>query len=106
MDMSGEYRIPASRERVWEALNDPEILKQAIPGCESLEKVGENELEAQVKAKIGPVSAKFAGKVTLSDLNPPESYRIGGEGKGGAAGFAKGGANVTLTEDGDDTILR
>lgn len=106
MDMSGEYRIQAPRDRVWAALNDPDILKQAIPGCESLEKVGENELEAQVKAKIGPVSAKFGGKVTLSDLNPPESYRISGEGKGGAAGFAKGGANVTLSEDGDATVLR
>lgn len=106
MDMSGEYRIPAPRERVWAALNDPEILKQAIPGCEKLEQVGENELEALVKARIGPVSAKFAGKVTLSDLNPPESYRIGGEGKGGAAGFAKGGANVTLSEEGAETILR
>ena len=106
MDMTGEYRIPAPRERVWAALNDPEILKQAIPGCETLNKVSDTELEAQVRAKIGPVSAKFAGKVTLGDLNPPESYRSSGEGKGGAAGFAKGGANVSLAEDGATTILR
>ncbi len=106
MDMTGEYRIPAPRQRVWEALNDPEILKAAIPGCEELNKVGDDELEARVKAKVGPVSATFTGKVTLSDLNPPASYRISGEGKGGAAGFAKGGAEVNLTEDGSDTILR
>lgn len=106
MDMTGEYRIPAPRQRVWEALNDPEILKAAIPGCEELNKVGDDDLEARVKAKVGPVSATFTGKVTLSDLNPPESYRISGEGKGGAAGFAKGGAEVNLTEDGSGTILR
>jgi carbon monoxide dehydrogenase subunit G len=106
MDMTGEYRIPAPRQRVWEALNDPAILKAAIPGCEELNKVGDNELEARVKAKVGPVSATFTGKVTLNDLNPPESYRIAGEGKGGAAGYAKGGAEVNLAEDGADTILR
>ncbi|SNB62955.1 hypothetical protein SAMN07250955_103220 [Arboricoccus pini] len=106
VDVSGEYRIQAPRGQVWAALNDPNILKQAIPGCESFERTGENELEAKVKARIGPINARFAGKITLSDLNPPESYRIGGEGKGGVAGFAKGGANVTLSEDGDGTILR
>ena len=106
MDMTGEYRIPAPRQRVWEALNDPETLKAAIPGCEELNKLSDNEMEAKVRAKVGPVSATFTGKVTLSDLNPPESYRISGEGKGGAAGFAKGGAEVNLTEDGSDTILR
>ncbi len=106
MDMTGEYRIPAPRQRVWEALNDPAILKAAIPGCEELNKVGDNELEARVKAKVGPVSATFTGKVTLNDLNPPESYRIAGEGKGGAAGYAKGGAEVNLAEDGAGTILR
>lgn len=106
MDMTGEYRIPAPRQRVWEALNDPATLKAAIPGCEELNKVGDNELEARVKAKVGPVSATFTGKVTLNDLNPPESYRIAGEGKGGAAGYAKGGAEVNLAEDGSDTILR
>ena len=106
MDMTGEYRIPAPRQRVWEALNDPEILKAAIPGCEELNKLSDHELDARVKAKVGPVSATFTGKVTLNDLNPPVSYRIAGEGKGGAAGFAKGGAEVNLAEDGTDTILR
>jgi hypothetical protein len=106
MDMTGEYRIPAPRQRVWEALNDPEVLKAAIPGCEELNKVSDNELEAKVRAKVGPVSATFTGKVTLNDLNPPTSYRIAGEGKGGAAGYAKGGAEVNLAEDGAATILR
>jgi carbon monoxide dehydrogenase subunit G len=106
MDMSGEYRIPAPRQRVWEALNDPEILKASIPGCEELNRLSDRDLEAKVRAKVGPVSATFNGKVTLSDLNPPESYRIAGEGKGGAAGFAKGGADVALAEDGTETILR
>lgn len=105
MDFSGEYRIPAPRQKVWEALNDPAILQQAIPGCESLEKTGDNELKASVRMRIGPVSAKFGGKVTLSDFDPPASYRISGEGQGGAAGFAKGGAVVKLAEDGTDTVL-
>ncbi len=107
MDMTGEYRIPASRQRVWEMLNDPEVLAKAIPGCESLTKLSDTELEAKVKAKVGPVSATFAGKVRLEDLNPPQSYTIVGEGSGGVAGFAKGGAKVQLLEDGPDaTILR
>ncbi len=106
MDMTGEYRIPAPRQRVWEALNDPEILRQAIPGCEQLDKVSEQEMTARVKAKVGPVSATFSGRVTLGDLNPPESYTISGEGSGGVAGFAKGGARVNLAEDGADTVLR
>lgn len=106
MDMTGEYRIPAPRQRVWEALNDPDILKAAIPGCEELHKISDRELEARVKAKVGPVSATFGGKVTLQDLNPPESYTIQGEGKGGAAGFARGGASVQLEEAGTDTVLR
>ncbi len=105
MEMTGEYRIPASRETVWEALNDPEILKICIPGCEELIKESETEMTAKVKTRVGPVSAKFAGKVTLSEINPPESYRISGEGQGGVAGFAKGGAVVKLAEDGDGTIL-
>ncbi|MEO1088686.1 MAG: carbon monoxide dehydrogenase subunit G [Acidobacteriota bacterium] len=105
MEMSGEYRIDAPRERVWDALNDPEVLKECIPGCESMERTADNEFTAKVKAKVGPVSARFAGTVTLSDLNPPESYRISGEGKGGAAGFAKGGATVKLSEDGGQTVL-
>jgi hypothetical protein len=99
MDMTGEYRIPAPREQVWAALNDPEILKASLPGCETLERVSDHEFAATVAAKVGPVRAKFNGQVTLSDLNPPESYKISGEGKGGAAGFAKGGAEVRLVEE-------
>jgi len=106
MDMTGEYRISAPREKVWDALNDPEILKQSIPGCQELIKASDTELTAKVSTKVGPVSAKFTGKVTLSDINPPESYKISGEGQGGVAGFAKGGAEVSLEEDGSETILR
>ena len=106
MDMTGDYRIPAPREKVWEALNDPEILKQSIPGCEELEKVSDTELTAKVSTKVGPVSAKFTGKVTLSDINPPQGYKITGEGQGGVAGFAKGGAEVELLEDGSETVLK
>jgi len=106
MEMSGEQRIPAPRSVVWEALNDPEVLKASIPGCESLERNEAGDgFDAQVRAKVGPVSAKFAGTVTLSDINPPESYTISGEGKGGAAGFAKGGAKVSLTEAEGETLL-
>ncbi len=105
MQMTGEYRIAAPRETVWTALKDPAVLKQCIPGCEELEKTSDTEFSAKVKAKVGPVSAKFAGSVTLSDLKPPESYKISGEGKGGAAGFAKGRATVTLAEDGGATLL-
>ena len=105
MDMTGEYRIPAPRERVWAALNDPETLKASLPGCQSLEKLSDHEFAATVVAKVGPVQAKFNGNVTLSNLNPPESYTISGEGKGGAAGFAKGGADVRLIEEGDVTVL-
>ncbi|WP_117195346.1 SRPBCC family protein [Rhizobium terrae] len=106
MDMGGEERIAAPREVVWAALNDPEILRQCIPGCQTLEQKSPTELAATVKLKIGPVSASFSGEVTLSDINPPESYTISGEGKGGIAGFAKGSATVTLVEDGSDTLLR
>ncbi|KQY13315.1 SRPBCC family protein [Rhizobium sp. Root482] len=105
MDMQGEERIAARRETVWAALNDPDILRQCIPGCQSLELKSPTELSASVKLKIGPVSASFAGDVILSNINAPESYTISGEGKGGIAGFAKGGADVTLTEDGDETVL-
>lgn len=105
MEMSGEYRIPASREEVWAALNDPEKLKEAIPGCESVNKLSDTELEAVATAKVGPVKAKFKGKVNLEDLDPPNGYTIRGEGSGGAAGFAKGLAKVKLTEDGDATLL-
>ncbi|WP_425456780.1 SRPBCC family protein [Denitrobaculum tricleocarpae] len=103
--MTGEYRLNASREAVYDALNDPEILKQCIPGCEEIEKTSDTEMTAKVVAKVGPVKAKFNGAVTLSDLNRPESYSISGEGKGGAAGFAKGGAKVRLEEDGEGTLM-
>lgn len=106
MDMTGEYRIPAPRDKVWAALNDAETLKASIPGCESLEKTGDDAFTAKVVAKVGPVKAKFSGDVKLLNINPPESYTISGEGKGGAAGFAKGGADVKLADDGEGgTIL-
>lgn len=105
MDLTGEYRIPAARQDVWEALNDPEVLKQCIDGCQELSKDSDTQFSAKVTAKVGPVKAKFSGKVTLSDLDPPNGYKISGEGQGGVAGFAKGGATVKLTEDGADTVL-
>ena len=105
MDMSGERRIPAPREKVWAALNNPEILRTSIPGCESLERLEDNSLKATASVKVGPISAKFAGKVQLLDLDPPNGYRIEGEGQGGVAGFAKGGAVVKLTADGAATLL-
>ena len=107
MEMTGEFHIPAPRERVWQALNDPETLKQAIPGCREIEKVSDTEFTAKVVAKVGPVSASFGGKINLSDLDPPRAYTISGEGSGGVAGFAKGSAKVNLDEDsGDTTVLR
>lgn len=106
MEMQGEYRIPARREQVWAALNDPEILKACIPGCETLEQTSDTGFAATVALKVGPVRAKFAGAVELSDIDPPNGYTISGEGKGGAAGFAKGGAKVDLAEDGEETVLR
>ena len=96
--MSGERVLPADKATVWARLNDAETLKAAIPGCESLEKLSDTELQAVAKVKIGPVSARFKGKVNLTDMDPPNSYRISGQGEGGIAGFAKGGANVRLTE--------
>jgi carbon monoxide dehydrogenase subunit G len=96
--MSGERVLPADKATVWARLNDPETLKAAIPGCESLEKLSDTELQAVAKVKIGPVSARFKGKVNLTDMDPPNSYRISGQGEGGIAGFAKGGANVRLTD--------
>jgi carbon monoxide dehydrogenase subunit G len=105
MELKGEYRIPASREHVWALLNDPETLRACIPGCESLERTGDNGFAARVTTKIGPVKATFTGEVAITDMVPPESYRISGEGKGGVAGFASGGANVRLAPDGDGTLL-
>lgn len=106
MDVDGEERIAAPREVVWRALNDPEILRQCIPGCQSLEKTSPTELVTTVRIKIGPVGASFSGEITLSNIHAPESYTISGEGKGGIAGFGKGAADVVLIEDGDETILR
>ncbi|MBY0337473.1 MAG: carbon monoxide dehydrogenase subunit G [Acetobacteraceae bacterium] len=107
MEMTGERRIPAPREQVWQALNDPEVLKAAIPGCEQIEKQSETDMTARVSIKIGPMAAKFTGKVRLENLNPPESYTIAGEGNGGAMGFAKGGADVRLEAVGpSETVLR
>ena len=105
MDMTGEFRIPAPRQQVWEGLNDPYILKECIPGCQTIEKLSDTEFAAKVLAQVGPVKANFAGKVTLSDLDPPQSYTIAGEGSGGVAGFAKGSAKVNLAEDGGATLL-
>jgi uncharacterized protein len=105
MEMTGEFRIPAPRQRVWEGLNDPEILKSSIPGCQTIEKLSDTEFTAKVLAQVGPVKANFGGKVTLSDLQPPQSYTIAGEGTGGVAGFAKGSAKVNLDEDGGATVL-
>jgi len=106
MEMHGERRIPAPREAVWAALNDPEVLKTCLPGCEEIEKLSDTEFAAKVTARVGPVKARFAGKVTLTDLDPPSGYRINGEGSGGVAGFAKGGATVALTEENGETVLR
>ena len=104
--MSGEVVLPADKATVWARLNDAETLKASIPGCESLEKLSDTELQAVAKVKIGPVSARFKGKVNLTDLDPPNSYRISGQGDGGIAGFAKGGANVRLADaDGGGTRL-
>jgi uncharacterized protein len=98
MTMSGEALLPAPRADVWAKLNDPEVLKACIPGCEELEKVSDTEFRATVKTKIGPVSARFKGRVNLTDMDPPAGYKIVGEGEGGVAGFAKGGATIRLAE--------
>jgi hypothetical protein len=106
MELQDEQSIAASRDRVFEALNDPEILRQCIPGCEALTKRSDHEMDATVSMKVGPIKAKFNGSVTLNNLNPPEGYSITGEGSGGGAGYAKGGADVFLIEDGLSTILQ
>ena len=106
MQMNDSQRIPASKATVWASLNDPEILRRCIPGCQSLEMASPTEMVATVVLKVGPVKATFSGKVTLSDLDPPNSYRISGEGSGGVAGFAKGGAVVRLeSESAEVTVL-
>jgi carbon monoxide dehydrogenase subunit G len=105
MDMNGERLIAAPKTAVWAALNDPEVLRACIPGCERLELVSETEMTAAASVKLGPVAAKFTGKLTLSDLDPPNGYRLSGEGRGGPAGFAKGGAQVQLTDQPDGGTL-
>jgi uncharacterized protein len=105
MDMTGERRIEAPRQTVWQALNDPAVLKASIPGCETLEKLSDTDMKATAAVKIGPIAARFNGTVHLSDMDPPNGYTIGGEGQGGVAGFAKGGAKVRLEDAGDGTLL-
>src|SRR5215467_13963128 len=105
MTMNGEVQLAASRQSVWDKLNDPAVLKACIPGCEELEKTDDHGFRATAKMKVGPVSARFKGKVNLSDLDPPNGYKISGEGEGGVAGFAKGGATVVLTPKDGGTLL-
>lgn len=105
MEMSASHRITAPRQQIWDALNDPNVLKASIRGCESLERTSHDSFAATVVVKVGPIKAKFQGAVQLTDINAPNGYTIVGEGKGGVAGFAKGRAFVRLTEDGDETIL-
>jgi carbon monoxide dehydrogenase subunit G len=99
MEMTGEQLVPAPQDKTWQALNDPEVLKACVPGCESITLTGENQYEVVMVARVGPVSAKFKGKLALSDIKPPSSYSISFEGQGGPAGFAKGGAKVNLTSE-------
>ena len=106
MEMSGEQLIPVPQARVWEGLNDPEVLKASIPGCESVERVSDTEYKVAITASVGPVRAKFNGKLLLADVNPPTSYRLSFEGSGGAAGFGKGGAQVGLAPEGAGTRLK
>ncbi len=106
MELEDEIRISAPRDRVYAGLNDPETLKRCIPGCDELIKHSDTELEAKVVLKIGPVKAKFSGNVILDPINPPEKFSLTGEGNGGIAGFAKGGAEVELIEEGNETVLK
>ncbi len=105
MEMTGEQMIPASQSDTWAALNDPEVLKACVPGCEAIDRVSDNEYMVQMTARVGPVSAKFKGRLLLSDIKPPDSYSLAFEGQGGVAGFAKGGAQVSLAPDGHGTRL-
>ena len=105
MTMTGEVQLAAPRQTVWEKLNDPEVLKATIPGCESLEKTSDTSFQAVAVTKIGPVKAKWKGKVNLTDLDPPNGYKIVGEGEGGVAGFAKGAADVRLSDKDGGTLL-
>jgi carbon monoxide dehydrogenase subunit G len=103
MEMTGEQQIPVSQEKTWQALNDVDVLKACIPGCESIAQSGENEYDVVLTAKVGPVSARFKGKLKLSDISPPQSYNLAFEGQGGVAGFARGSAQVNLTPEGDNS---
>jgi uncharacterized protein len=105
MDLVGERRLPVDRDTAWRALNDPERLRAAIPGCEAMERTGDNQYRVEITASLGPVRAKFRGRLTLEDVVPPESYTLRFEGEGGAAGFAKGNARVTLAQEGSATLL-
>lgn len=105
MEMTGEQLIPLSQAETWKALNDPAVLKDCVPGCESIERTGDNEFDVVLTAKVGPVSAKFKGKMTVTDSDPPRAYTLSFEGQGGVAGFAKGAANVALTPEGGNTRL-
>lgn len=105
MTMNGEVQLAAPRNVVWEKLNDAEVLKQCIPGCEELNKTSDTEFQAIATIKIGPVKAKFKGRVHLSDLDPPNGYKISGDGEGGVAGFAKGAATVKLSDKDGGTLL-
>ena len=106
MKMNGEFRVPTDRETVWRALNDPEVLKDCLPGCQEIEKTSDTEMTATLTIKVGPVKATFAGGVTLSDLDPPNGYTITGQGQGGTAGFASGEARVRLVEDEGGTVVQ
>ncbi len=105
MEMTGEQLIPLPQAETWKALNDPAVLKDCVPGCESIERTGDNEFDVVLTAKVGPVSAKFKGKMTVTDADPPRAYTLAFEGQGGVAGFAKGEATVTLTPEGKSTRL-
>ena len=106
MKMNGEFRVPTDRETVWRALNDPEVLKDCLPGCQAIEKTSDTEMSATLTIKVGPVKATFVGGVTLSDLDPPKGYTITGQGQGGPAGFASGEARVDLVQEGDETVVQ
>ena len=106
MIIEGEYKLPCDITRVWQALNDPEMLKLCLAGCESIEPTGENQYECLITAKYGPVKTRFKTNLALTNINAPYSYTLTGEGKGGAAGFGKGKADVQLTQDGESTLLR
>ena len=106
MKMNGEFRVPTDRETVWRALNDPEVLKECLPGCQEIEKTSDTEMTATLTIKVGPVKATFAGGVTFSDIDPPNGYTLSGQGQGGAAGFASGEARVRLVADDGATLLQ